>query len=149
MSSGGCNERDRRVTVLILLAIFIALTFAVGRLLVVAGEPFLQDVFKDQKVTRSVSRLLSVLFYLITLGVLAIDFEIGGVIQTIVVKLGVVLLILGIAYGTSMLVLIRIRERKQAAQISEQVQQKLSGRGVTTQPVTPTVSEPVTPTNQR
>lgn len=146
------------VELLTLLAISIALTFTVGRLLVVAGEPFLQEVFQDQKVTRSVNRLLSVLFHLITLGVLAIvaaiDFELGGVVQTIVVKLGVVLLILGIAYGTSMLVLIRIRERKRAAQISEQVQQKLSGGGVATQQMAepaspPLVDEPVTETTQR
>jgi len=55
-----------------LLVVSIALTFGVGRLLVTAGEPFLQEVFQDEKVTRSVNLLLSVLFHLITLGVLAI-----------------------------------------------------------------------------
>ena len=129
---------DATAQYLLLLAITIALTFVVGRLLVTAGEPFLQEVFRDEKVTRSVNRLLSVLFYLITLGVLAIisvvDLDAGGVVQTLVLKIGVVLLILGIAYGISMLVLIRIRERRRAAQISEQVQQRLSDRGVNTQP---------------
>jgi len=140
------NETAEYLT---LLAISVALTFAVGRLLVVSGEPFLQEVFRDQKVSHSVNRLLSVLFYLVTLGVLAIvsaiDFDIGGIVQTMVVKLGVVLLILGIAYGVSMLVLIRIRERRRSAQISEQVQQKLSDRGVATQPVSQQVSEPDAP----
>ncbi|MGH3566682.1 MAG: hypothetical protein ACRDRH_11745 [Pseudonocardia sp.] len=157
------NETAEYLT---LLAISIALTFAVGRLLVVSGEPFLQEVFQNQKVSHSVNRLLSVLFYLVTLGVLAIvsaiDFAIGGIVQTMVVKLGVVLLILGIAYGVSMLVLIRIRERRRAAQISEQVQQKLSERGVATQPAsqevappnapqpaTPDAPQPATPTTQR
>lgn len=137
------NETAEYLT---LLAISVALTFAVGRLLVISGEPFLQEVFQDQKVSHSVNRLLSVLFYLVTLGVLAIvsaiDFDLGGIVQTMVVKLGVVLLILGIAYGVSMLVLIRIRERRRAAQISEQVQQKLSERGVATEPVSQQVSEP-------
>src|SRR3712207_9398669 len=88
-----------------LLVVAIALTVVVGRLLVTAGEPFLQEVFQDAKVTRSVNLLLSVLFHLVTLGVLAIisviDVDTGDALQTLVVKLGVVLVILGIAYGIS------------------------------------------------
>lgn len=136
-----------------LLVVSIALTFLVGRLLITAGEPFLQEVFQDAKVTRSVNLLLSVLFHLITLGVLAIisvaDFADGEEpLQTFVVKLGVVLLVLGIAYGISMLVLIRVRERRRADQVSEQVQERLAERSapaprpvvepqISTQPVIP------------
>lgn len=136
-----------------LLVVSIALTFLVGRLLVTAGEPFLQEVFQDTKVTRSVNLLLSVLFHLITLGVLAIisvaDFAAGQEpLQTFVVKLGVVLLVLGLAYGISMLVLIRVRERRRADQVSEQVQERLAERSapaprpvvepqISTQPVIP------------
>lgn len=130
---------------LTLLVITIALTVAVGRVLRMAGEPFLTEVFRDDAVARSVNLLLSVLFHLVTLGVLAIILTIPvpveGVVQTLVTKLGVVSLILGIAYGISMLVLLRIRERRRAAEISEQVQQRLSDRGVATTPVT---GEPVT-----
>jgi hypothetical protein len=119
---------------LVLLAVSVALTFLVGRLLVRAGEPFLQEVFHDEKVTRSVNLLLSVLFHLVTLGVLAIisvaSVDGGDPLQTFVVKLGVVLLTLGIAYGISMLVLIRVRERRRAAEISEQVQERLADRGI-------------------
>ena len=39
-----------------LLVVGVALTFLVGRLLVTAGEPFLQEVFRDRSVTRSVTR---------------------------------------------------------------------------------------------
>ena len=99
--------------------------------------------------TRSVNLLLSVLFHLITLGVLAIisvvEFDTGDPLQTLVAKLGVVLLVLGIAYGISMLVLIRVRERRRADQISEHVQLKLSDRGVSTQPTTATTTTPVQP----
>ena len=53
------------------------------------------------------------LFHLVTLGVLAIisvtDVPADNALQAFVVKLGVVLLTLGIAYGISMLVLIRVR----------------------------------------
>jgi hypothetical protein len=117
-----------------LLAVSVALTFLVGRLLVTAGEPFLQEVFEDRSVTRSVNLLLSVLFHLITLGVLAIISVLDLVgnedpFQTLVARLGVVLLVLGVAYGVSMLVLIRVRERRRADQISEHVQERLADRG--------------------
>lgn len=131
-----------------LLVISIAMTVAVGRVLVMAGEPFLQEVFEDTKVTRSVNRLLSVLFHLITLGVLFIvsvfDLSVGSSLQNLVVKFGIVLIVLGVAYGVSMLVLIRVRERRRATQISEEVQLRLSERGVDTNPP----SGPTAPTTQ-
>lgn len=135
---------------IVVLVIAIGLTFLVGRLLVTAGEPFLQEVFGDEKVSRSVNRLLSVLFYLVTLGVLAIisavDIDLDSQLQTVVVKLGVVLLLLGIAYGISMLVLIKIRERRRAAQISEEVTHKLHEQGKAAAPGTESTSEPGGPT---
>jgi hypothetical protein len=135
----------------VLLAVSVGLTFLVGRLLVTAGEPYLQEVFHDSKVTRSVNLLLSVLFHLVTLGVLAIIsvVDLSGSdesrLQTFVVKLGVVLLTLGIAYGISMLVLIRVRERRRAAEISEHVQERLAERGVSSESLPaqpPTVAPP-------
>jgi len=133
-----------------LLVISIAITIVVGRILVVSGEPFLQEVFQDEKVTRSVNRLLSVLFYLITIGVLTIisvwNIDVGSQLQNMVVKIGIVLIVLGVAYGISMLVLIRVRERRRATQIAEEVQLKLSDRGVSTQPTTTPV-QPVIPPN--
>lgn len=132
-----------------LLVISVVITVAVGRLLVMSGEPFLQEVFQDEQVTRSVNRLLSVLFHLITIGVLTIisvwTIDVGTQLQNMVTKLGIVLIVLGIAYGISMLVLIRIRERRRASQIAEEVRLKLSDRGVSTQPhiTTTTTSTPV------
>lgn len=106
--------------------------------LVTAGEPFLQEVFEDRKVTRSVNLLLSVLFHLITLGVLAIisvaRVDTGDPWRTFILKLGVVLLVLGVAYGVSMLVLIRVRASRRASQISEHVQERLAERGINTVP---------------
>jgi archaellum biogenesis protein FlaJ (TadC family) len=132
-----------------LLVVAIALTFLVGRLLVTAGEPFLQEVFHDRSVTRSVNLLLSVLFHLITLGVLAIisvvDLTFASPLQTFVARLGVVLLILGVAYGISMLVLIRVRERRRADDISEHVSERLAERGVDTRPPSEQPAPPAYP----
>jgi hypothetical protein len=126
-----------------LLIVSVILTFVVGQLLVRAGEPFLSEVFRDKAVTRSVNLLLSVLFHLITLGVLAIIsiVDIGNLqnlpLQSFVLRLGIVLLVLGVAYGVSMLVLIRVRERRKADEISEHVTERLAERGVDPRPVTP------------
>jgi amino acid transporter len=132
-----------------LLVISIVITIAVGQVLMMSGQPFLQEVFQDEKVTSSVNRLLSVLFYLITIGVLTIisvwSIDIGSQLQNMVVKLGIVLIVLGIAYGISMLVLMRVRERRRADQISEEVQLKLSDHGVSTHPVTQPTTMPVQP----
>jgi hypothetical protein len=142
---------------LTLLVISIVVTFAVGRLLTQSGQPFLQEVFQNEKVTTSVNRLLSVLFHLITIGVLTIisawTIDVGTQLQNMIVKFGLVLIVLGVAYGISMLVLIKVRERRRADKISEEVQMRLSDRGVTTQPTTaqptgtqPTGTQPGAPT---
>ena len=133
---------------LTLLLISVVITVAVGRILVMSGQPFLQEVFHDEKVTTSVNRLLSVLFHLITIGVLTLisvwEVNVGSQLQDMLVKLGIVLIVLGIAYGISMLVLIRVRQQRRADEISEEVQLKLSDRGISTQPVTnPQVTPPV------
>jgi len=115
-----------------LVFISVVLTLIVGTVLMRAGEPFLLDVFHDRSVTRSLNLLLFVLFLLITLGVLAIISAIrvdtGNEVQTYIVKLGVVLLVLGIAYGISMLVLLRVRAARKAAEIQEHVTERLAER---------------------
>ncbi len=138
-----------------LLVISIVMTVAVGRILMMSGQPFLKEVFHDEKVTTSVNRLLSLLFHLITIGVLTLisvwSIDVGTQLQNMVVKLGIVLIVLGIAYGISMLVLIRVRQQRRADEISQEVQLKLSDRGISTQPATnqPTTTpvQPVVPPN--
>lgn len=115
-----------------LLVISVLLTIAVGQFLMRAGDPFLQEVFHDKGVTRSLNLLLSVLFHLVTLGVLAIisviDIDTGNDLQTFVFKLGVVLLVLGVAYGISMLVLLRVRAARRQDEIQEHVSERLAER---------------------
>lgn len=128
---------------IVFLVIAVALTLSVGRLLFTSGEPFLEEVFQKKETARSTNLLLTVLFHLLTLGVLAlmstIDVPVDGVVQTIVTKLGIVLVVVGIAYGVSMLVLLRIRERRRSATVSTNVQQRMAeqNRRPTTDPVPP------------
>ncbi|NMH98969.1 hypothetical protein [Pseudonocardia acidicola] len=128
---------------LVFLVIAVGLTIGVGRVLFMSGEPFLEEVFQNKDTARSLNMLLTVLFHLLTLGVLAIistiDVPVEGLIQTMVTKFGVVLVVVGIAYGVSMLVLLRIRERRRAAAISAGVQQRIAeqNRKPATDPVPP------------
>jgi hypothetical protein len=100
------------------LVVGTGLTLIVGQLLIRSGRPYLQEVFGDPKVANSVLRLLAVLFHLLVLGVLAVistfDVPVDGVIQAVITKLGVVLLVLGLAQGGTMMVLSRLRERRLA-----------------------------------
>jgi hypothetical protein len=129
---------------LVFLVVALALTVAVGRVLFLSGEPFLEEVFQSKETARSLNLLLTVLFHLLTLGVLAIistiDVPVEGVLQTMVTKFGVVLVIVGIAYGVSMLVLFRVRERRRAAITAENVQVRIAE-----QKSRPAGGEPVPP----
>lgn len=94
------------------------LTLLVGQLLIRSGRPYLEEVFEERRVAVSVLRLLTVLFHLLVLGVLAlistIDVPVEGAVQAVVTKLGIVLLVLGIAQGGTMVVLAKLRERRLA-----------------------------------
>lgn len=114
-----------------LILVGLLITIGVGQILFRSGEPFLEEVFQNKETARSLNRLLGVLFHLLTLGVLAMisiaDIPSGsGPVQTIVFKIGVVLLIVGIAYGVSMLVLLRIRERRRQNALSDRIDERLA-----------------------
>ncbi|RZT89182.1 hypothetical protein EV383_6141 [Pseudonocardia sediminis] len=114
-----------------LIIVGIVITVGVGQILYRSGEPFLEEVFQNKDTARSLNRLLVLLFHLLTLGVLAmisiVDIPSGtSGLQAIVFKTGVVLLIVGIAYGVSMLVLLRVRERRRQAALSDAIDQSLA-----------------------
>ncbi|ALE75577.1 hypothetical protein Ae168Ps1_3364 [Pseudonocardia sp. Ae168_Ps1] len=116
---------------LTLVVIGVLITVGVGQILLRSGKPFLEDVFQSKETADSINRLLVVLFHLLTLGVLAMisiaDFpQDAGPAQTIVFKIGVVLLLVGIAYGICMLVLLRIRERRRQMKMSADIDQKIA-----------------------
>lgn len=93
-----------------------ALTLVVGQLLIHSGQVYLEGVFEDVRLATSVNRLLAVLFHLVMLGVLAVistmSVPVDGTAQTVVTKLGVVLLILGAGHGATMMVLSGMRSRR-------------------------------------
>lgn len=134
------------------LVVAVALTVGVGRVLYLSGEPFLEEVFQSKETAKSLNTLLTVLFHLLTLGVLAIistlDVPVEGTVQTMVTKFGVVLVVVGIAYGVSMLVLFRVRDRRRAATVSANVQARLAEQKTRpTDAAVPPPTNPLSPPN--
>jgi len=116
------NSTESYLMFVVLGVVLVAL---VGQLLIRAGEVYLEEVFPDPRVAGSVSKLLTVMFYLFALGVLGIistmDVPVEGAAQTVVTKLGVVLLVLGIVYAATMFVLSRVRAGRREEEEEEAI----------------------------
>jgi hypothetical protein len=111
------------VTYVVYLVISVALTVWVARTLSRAGAVFLSDVFAgDERLPEAVNHLLVVGFYLVNLGFVALWLKQGGtvvdargVFTALSVKIGTVLLVLGVLHLGNVFVLNRIRRRAAAA----------------------------------
>ena len=101
------------------LLIAVPLTVWVGRTLAQNGRVFLVDVFAgNDPLAEAVNKLLVVGFYLLNLGVVAlylrVDEHVGTareVVEVLSVKLGLVLLMLGVVHLINVYVFTRIRRR--------------------------------------
>ena len=111
---------DRAVIAYVLyLLIAIPLTIWVGSTLSRNGRVFLVDVFGGNgELAEAVNKLLVVGFYLLNLGVVALYLRIGdtlanarAIVEVLSVKMGVVLLMLGLVHLTNVYVFNKIRRR--------------------------------------
>ncbi|MCH0539357.1 hypothetical protein I3F58_07240 [Streptomyces sp. MUM 203J] len=101
------------------LLISVGLTIWVGRTLSRNGKVFLADVFKgNDTLADAVNHLLVVGFYLVNLGFVALYLQRDAAVtdarelfEALSVKLGVVLLVLGVLHLFNFYVLSRIRRR--------------------------------------
>ena len=109
-------------TYLLYLLISTGLTVMVGTGLARSGRAFLLDVFGgNDTLARAVSRLLVLGFYLLSLGFVTLTMRTGGDIasaraglQLLSVKIGEVLLVLGVLPLVALTALVRTRRRAQA-----------------------------------
>jgi hypothetical protein len=107
------------VAYVIYLLISVALTVWVARTLSKAGKVFLEDVLHgNEKLADAVNHLLVVGFYLVNLGFVALYLKNAdpvenarGLFEALSVKLGVVLLVLGVLHLGNVYVLNKIRRR--------------------------------------
>ncbi|MBP0460947.1 hypothetical protein [Streptomyces montanisoli] len=107
------------VAYVIYLAVSIGLTVWVARTLSKNGRIFLSDVLQgDEKLAEAVNHLLVVGFYLVNLGFVALYLkesqavaDARQLVEAISVKLGVVLLVLGVLHLGNVFVLNKMRRR--------------------------------------
>ena len=111
---------DMLVTTYVLyLAVSIGLTVWVGRTLSRSGRVFLIDVFHgNEELTKAVNHLLVVGFYLVNMGFVAWFLRTGDtvevarqVFETLSVKIGTVLLVLGALHLCNVWIFNRLRRR--------------------------------------
>jgi hypothetical protein len=107
------------VTYVLYLLLSVALTVWVGWTLSRNGKVFLIDVFKgNEQLASTVNHLLVVGFYLVNFGFVAwylrtsdAVLDTRQVFETLSVKIGTVLVVLGVLHLTNVLVLSRMRRR--------------------------------------
>lgn len=103
------------------LAIAVPLTIWVARTLFTNGTVFLADVFEGRTdLSRAVNHLLVVGFYLLNVGFVLLFLRLGEPVvaasemfETLSVKLGVVMLVLGAVHFANIVVFNSIRKRHQ------------------------------------
>jgi uncharacterized membrane protein HdeD (DUF308 family) len=113
-------------TYLLIVAIGVVLTVAVGQILMRTGLGFLRDVFDDRDVAQSITRLLGVGFYLVALGILALFstvdlIPVANTVQLVVTKVGAMLLFLGILHVITLYVLTRVRNNSRVQRMANQL----------------------------
>jgi hypothetical protein len=106
------------VTYLVYLAVTVALTVWVGQTLHRRGRVFLVDALGKEELADSVNHLLLVGFYLINIGFVAVALRYGNpahdvkeAIEYLSLKVGVILLILGVMHFMNLLILSGWRSR--------------------------------------
>ncbi|MGH3873850.1 MAG: hypothetical protein ACRDSR_20495 [Pseudonocardiaceae bacterium] len=103
------------------LILGIALVLADGQLILRSGRRYLQGAH-EPGAGRSMLQMVAALFHFGLLGLLAlislIDVDTGLPVRDVVVKLGVLLLVLAAAHGVTILILMRIRDRRQAEELA-------------------------------
>lgn len=106
-------DTNSYVTFLLIGTVLVLLD---GQIIYRNGRKFLRQSTPDAS-AESLTRLVSVLFHLAVLGVLAlistIDLPADNATEGIVLRLGVILIVLGIAHWISITALTRIRDRQE------------------------------------
>jgi protein-S-isoprenylcysteine O-methyltransferase Ste14 len=112
------------VSYLLVLVAGVALTVAIGAILRRSGQAMLVEAYPEPR-ARGLVQLITVGFYLVAFGVLAlistVDVPVDGVVQTVVTKFGVVSLILGAVYGLTLVLLGRVRDARRRAALDEEL----------------------------
>lgn len=112
-------------TFMTILIIGTVVTLVVGQLLLRVGHDFLSEVYDDQELATSTNHLLATLFHLFALGLLGLLSTANPVfpgltgVQSVITRIGVILLTLGGVYGLTVLALAAARTRRRTQALEE------------------------------
>lgn len=121
---------------LVFLVLGLVIVFVDGHLIRRSGTTYLNSVYPSPKVADSVNQLITVLFHLSALGIFAliaaVDINLGGSFESLVARLGVLLLVLAVAHGVVVGILTRLqsrqRERLLQEELADRTEQRLAAR---------------------
>jgi hypothetical protein len=106
------------------LIVGVVLVLIDGQIIARSGRGYLRKVYEPEA-ARSMIQLVVGLVYLVVLGLLAlismIDINTGLPVRDVVAKLGILLLVLAAAHGLTIIILMRIRDRRWQEQMSEEI----------------------------
>jgi protein-S-isoprenylcysteine O-methyltransferase Ste14 len=113
----------------LILVLGVIVTVVIGIVLTRSGRALLSEVYEDERTAASVTRLVVVLFALVVLGVVALlstaELSGDGLAQALLIKLGIMLLVVGAAYGGTLVVLARIRAARRQQQFVDLTRESL------------------------
>ncbi|WP_243790442.1 hypothetical protein [Saccharopolyspora gloriosae] len=112
------------------LIIGIVLVFVDGWLLRRDGTTYLAAAYPDGKVAGSVNQLVTVLFHLTALGVVALlsTVKVGGddPFYVVITRIGMLLLVLAAAHGITIWILARLRSKQREKALQEDIASRTS-----------------------
>lgn len=107
---------------LLILGIGAVIVAIDGQLIIRKAPSYLDEVYENPQRSRQVTGMVAGLFHLIMLGVVALVSSVSlapdAGIQSVLARLGVMLLLTAIGHGVTMLVLSRLREQELATQLA-------------------------------
>jgi hypothetical protein len=134
------------------LVVGVLLVVADGQIIYRSGRRYLERSYGDAAAGASMTRLVTVLFHLAVLGLLALLSTIGywgSSLQGVVGRIGVLLLVLAAAHGITIAILSRIRDEQVdesiVVQRAEQDRPRPNGPATNPVPVQPTSGPVVSP----
>ena len=103
---------------LLILGIGAIIVAIDGQLIIRKAPSYLDEVYENKKRSRQVTGMVAGLFHLIMLGVVALVSSVSlapdAGIQSVLARLGVMLLLTAVGHGVTMVVLSRLREQELA-----------------------------------
>ncbi|MEV8436206.1 hypothetical protein AB0425_02425 [Actinosynnema sp. NPDC051121] len=109
----------------VFLLLGVVLVLIDGQMIYRSGKGYMSRAYGDPEAARSMTRLATVLFHLVVLGMLAIvsiiTVRTGDPVKDVVVKLGVMLLVLALVHAVTMMILGRIRDRQLQQQLADEM----------------------------